>query len=217
MYKARFERRGVELLSSVGLPLSPSLLVITNPEALWTLPFGFLWRLHYIGTVDQIIGHWWSVTLPLTRNSGRWNWKFQLSCHRIDYPWQLSCVLRWLQGTPRHCISITKDNLSLSCESSLCPALCDPLDCSPPDSRPWDFSGKTSGVGCRFLLQGVFLTLESSLHLLHHRHILHLLSHLGSPPYLCWEDSIYISYYNIQDCAPCKTEFLAYKRSNQVI
>ena len=24
--------------------------------------------------------------------------------------------------------------------------------------RPWDFPGKTTGVGCRFLLQGIFLT-----------------------------------------------------------
>ena len=66
-------------------------------------------------------------------------------------------------------------------------------------------------MGCYFLLQGVFLTLESNPHLLLRRHILYLLSHLGSLPYLCWEDPIYISYYNIQDCAPpSKTEFLAY-------
>ena len=32
--------------------------------------------------------------------------------------------------------------------------LCDSRDCSPPDSCPWDFSGKNTGVGCHFLLQG---------------------------------------------------------------
>ena len=31
---------------------------------------------------------------------------------------------------------------------------------------PWDFPGKKTGVGCRFLLQGIFLTWELNLHLL---------------------------------------------------
>ena len=35
-----------------------------------------------------------------------------------------------------------------------CPALCDPIDSSPPGSpRPWDSPGKNTGVGCHFLLQ----------------------------------------------------------------
>ena len=31
---------------------------------------------------------------------------------------------------------------------------------------PWDFLGKNTGVGCHFLLQGIFLTQGSNLHLL---------------------------------------------------
>ena len=34
-----------------------------------------------------------------------------------------------------------------------CLTLCDPLDCSPPDSCPWDSPGKNTGVSCHFLLQ----------------------------------------------------------------
>ena len=35
-------------------------------------------------------------------------------------------------------------------------------------SWPWDFPGKNSQeVGCHFLLQGIFLTQRSNLHLLH--------------------------------------------------
>ena len=34
-----------------------------------------------------------------------------------------------------------------------CPTLCDPKDCSPPGSCPWDSPGKNTGVGCHFLLQ----------------------------------------------------------------
>ena len=33
-----------------------------------------------------------------------------------------------------------------------CPTLCDPIDGSPPGSRPWDSPGKNTGVGCHFLL-----------------------------------------------------------------
>ena len=36
-----------------------------------------------------------------------------------------------------------------------CPTLCDPIDGSPPGSRPWESSGKNTGVGCHFLLQGI--------------------------------------------------------------
>ena len=34
-----------------------------------------------------------------------------------------------------------------------CPTLWDPIDGSPPGSRPWDSPGKNTGVGCHFLLQ----------------------------------------------------------------
>ena len=33
-------------------------------------------------------------------------------------------------------------------------------------SLPWDFPGKNTGVGCHLLLQGIFPTQESNLHLL---------------------------------------------------
>ena len=46
---------------------------------------------------------------------------------------------------------------------------------------PWDFSGKNTGVGCHSLLQGIFLTQEVNLGLLHYRQILYCLSHRGSP------------------------------------
>ena len=34
-----------------------------------------------------------------------------------------------------------------------CATLCDPIDGSPPGSRPRDSPGKNTGVGCHFLLQ----------------------------------------------------------------
>ena len=44
-----------------------------------------------------------------------------------------------------------------------CPTLCYPIDCR----NPWDFSGKNTGAGCHFLLQGIFPTQGSNLGLLH--------------------------------------------------
>ena len=46
---------------------------------------------------------------------------------------------------------------------------------------PWDFPGKSAGVDCHFLLQGIFPTQESNLGLPHCRQTLYRLSHQGSP------------------------------------
>ena len=47
---------------------------------------------------------------------------------------------------------------------------------------PWDFPGKNTGVGCHFLIQGIFLTQVLNLYLLcvlHCKQILYQLSHRG--------------------------------------
>ena len=46
---------------------------------------------------------------------------------------------------------------------------------------PWDFQGKSTGVGYHFLLQGIFLTQGSNPGPLHCRQMLYPLSHQGSP------------------------------------
>ena len=48
-----------------------------------------------------------------------------------------------------------------------------------------DSPGKHTGIGCHFLLQGIFLTQGSSPGLQHYRQILHHLSHQGSPLECC--------------------------------
>ena len=63
-----------------------------------------------------------------------------------------------------------------------CLNLCDPMDCSPTRLLcPWDSPGKNTGVGCHFLLQGIFLTWGLNLGLPHCRQFLYHLSHWGSP------------------------------------
>ena len=51
---------------------------------------------------------------------------------------------------------------------------------------PWDSPGKNTGVGCHFLLQGIFPTGGSNQGLPHCRQILYHLSHQGSPRLLEW-------------------------------
>ena len=46
---------------------------------------------------------------------------------------------------------------------------------------PWDFQGKIIGVGCHFLLQGIFPTQGSNPGLSHCRQTLYHLSHQRSP------------------------------------
>ena len=62
-----------------------------------------------------------------------------------------------------------------------CPTLCDPMDWSlPKPLHPWNFPGKSTGVGFHFLLQEIFPTQGSNPGLLHCRQTLYLLSHQGS-------------------------------------
>ena len=62
-----------------------------------------------------------------------------------------------------------------------CPALCDPMDYSPPGSSVRGiFPGRNTGMGCHFLLQGIFLTQELNPGLPHCRQTLYHLSHQGS-------------------------------------
>ena len=57
-----------------------------------------------------------------------------------------------------------------------CPALCNPMDCSPPGSS---VHGDSPGKNSHALLQGIFLTQGLNLGLPHCRQILYHLSHQG--------------------------------------
>ena len=58
---------------------------------------------------------------------------------------------------------------------------CNPMDCSPPGSSVHGILQARTGVGCHFLLQGIFPTQELNPGLLHCRQILYQLSYQGSP------------------------------------
>ena len=62
---------------------------------------------------------------------------------------------------------------------------------------PWDSPGKNTGVGCHFLLLGVFLTQGSNPGLVHCRQILYWLSHQGSPSFFFF-NIYFIMYLAVQ-------------------
>ena len=61
--------------------------------------------------------------------------------------------------------------------AKLCPIVCDPIRLL----SPWNFPGRNTGVGCPFLLRGIFPTPGSNLHPLHQQADSLPLSHQESP------------------------------------
>ena len=80
------------------------------------------------------------------------------------------------------CFSKITSTNHLKVKVKSCPTLCDPTDTRL--LRPWDFLGKSTGVGCHFLLQGIFPTQGLNPGLPHCRQTLYCLSPQGSPTQL---------------------------------
>ena len=95
--------------------------------------------------------------------------------------WVSECVCTCVYKRERNRIentSIFRTNTVVFSKSVLvaqsCLTLCDPVVC------PWNSPGKNTGVGCHYLLQGIFLMQGFSPGLLHCRQILYSLSYHGS-------------------------------------
>ena len=83
----------------------------------------------------------------------------------------------------QHC----KSPMYVGLVTQLCPTLCNPIDCSLPDSSVHGNStGKNTAVGCHAHLQGIFPTQGSKPDLPHCSQILYHLNHQGSPRILEW-------------------------------
>ena len=134
----------------------------------------------------------WALTWDTQRASPETkNWLAVVSLHQRV--WGQSEGPRDVGAIPEHPGKIQEPNSSrlmsdLCCAvmclvTRWCPTLCDPLDCSPPDSSVHgDSPGKNTGVDCHVLLQGIFPTQGSNPGLLHCRRFL---SHLSTREALC--------------------------------
>ena len=70
------------------------------------------------------------------------------------------------------CLSHALNIMPVSKVAQLCPTHCDPMDCSLPGSSIHGIFQVSTGVGCHFLLQEIFLTQGSNPGLPHCRQTL---------------------------------------------
>ena len=94
---------------------------------------------------------------------------------------QVDSLLSEPPGKPLQCLCYAVLSRSVVSESL------GPMDSSPPGSSVHgDSPGKSTGMGCHVLLQGIFPTQGSNPGLPHCRWILYYLSHQRSPRILEW-------------------------------
>ena len=118
---------------------------------------GKIWSLIYVNYMCQndlrIRNKYWSSCLSV------------IDCSRCNEEFFFSSINT--NGFSLNCAAVHTGSLTQSCLT-----LCDSMDNSPPGSSVHGISQEKTGVGCRFLLQGIFLTQGSNLCLLHCRQIL---------------------------------------------
>ena len=137
---------------------------------------------------------WLILSLSYTKLWSMWlfwlvfcGYDFHSWGHGIEVPASSVCPLmdddkRFVQASLWEKLAVGKLGLALLCKAcclSLVTKSC-PTLATPWTARficPWDSPGKNTGVGCRFLLQGIFPTQESNTGLLHCKQFLYQLSY----------------------------------------
>ena len=98
--------------------------------------------------------------------------------------------------------------------------LCSPMDCSPPGSSGhWNFLGKNIGVGCHFLLQGIFWTQGLNLCFLHWQVDCYTTAPPGKPfsPVLILVCLVLLIVFYVGHTAfPCRRNLLTIQRLKQI-
>ena len=94
--------------------------------------------------------------------------------HPLSFSWLKHKNISW--AIRRHLEAVRAEVKSLSCVR----LFVTPWTVPARLLYPWDFPGKITGVGCHFLLQGIFPTQGLNLGLLHCRQTLYRLSHKGN-------------------------------------
>ena len=104
-------------------------------------------------------------------------------------PLQREILNHWIIEKFQHIIDQRDINLFNCLVPESCLTLWTTVDCSLPGSVHGIFQTRILGVGCHFLLQGIFPTQRSNLCLLHWQAGSLPLSHLGSPN-ICYPNII---------------------------
>ena len=119
---------------------------------------------------------WWNYLFSFSL------WLYFLFCVFIQFQEYLLSIniIRFFHQFWTFCESIVILHFCCCSAVTSCPNLCNPMDCNPPASLcAWDFSAKNTGVGCHFLLQGIFP--DQNLCLLHWQLDSLPLRHQGNP------------------------------------
>ena len=142
-------------------------------------PINIYWGLRCAGhhirklTLGNILVNWfpWDPTrgLKQRQTKDQESWLFKKYTTKGLYYWLFSTLINIFTSGKKWSCSVVCDCLRIH-GLQLTRLLC-----------PWNFPGKSTGVGCHFLLQGIFLTQGSSLGLPHCRQRLYRLIHQGSP------------------------------------
>ena len=141
----------------------------------WSSAFKGDWRMVRAAALLHSPGptsHQWKMLLPYQQTKDVAVVKPSRYCHLDGEPWgdsgqkQASCHLSLGHCTPPSltvCLVWVYSRVRL----------CDPMACSSPGSSVHEIIQEKMGVGCCFLLQGIFLTQGLNPHLLHCRQILY--------------------------------------------
>ena len=111
------------------------------------------------GTLQARILEWVAISF-----SNAWKWKVKVkSLSRVRLfatPWTAAYQAPPSTGFSRQEYFV---NAAAAKSRQSCPTLCDPIDGSPPGSRPWDSPGNNTGAGCHFLLPCMKVKSESEV------------------------------------------------------
>ena len=105
------------------------------------------------------------------------------STEQVDRGMEVHQLYNFTQNTGKEHKNFTGQCHHGGLVAKSCPTFATPWTVAYQAPLSMGFPNRNNGVGCHFLLQGIFPTQGSNPGLLHCRHILYQLSYQGSPSY----------------------------------
>ena len=174
-------------LSDISLSVISSKSIMLSQLAKF---YSFLWLVIFLCIYTHTHSHIYisSRSIHMREN---WGCFYISSLLEIMLQWPFGCIhifeLAFLFSSDRYpWMKLTNYIIYVHAKSlQSCPTLCNLIERAPGSSVSGSFPGKNTGVGCHFLLQGIFLTQGSKLKcLLHWRWLLYHWATWETPNYV---------------------------------